>query len=128
MTSVQRYISKPIEVNAIQVNQFGDFQRAVRWIRDSGGDAVFSPALNEGAEDCIILAVDGVYVDVTAGMYIVQDPDGQFRAIREGSFKNQFERAFDEVYASGGTLPPPYKSLRVDDGPHLTSGAAQELP
>ena len=102
MTTVERYISRPIEVEAIQVKQFGDFNRAVRWIRENGGDAVFSPAIVEGASDCIILAVDGVYVDVTAGMFVVRDPDGQFRVLREGSFRQQFERAFDRVAAEQG--------------------------
>lgn len=91
MTDVRTYKARPIEIQAIQVNQFGDFNRAVRWVRERGGDATFSPALSKGGTDCIILGVDGVNIDVLPGSWVVRDPDGKFRTICDGSFVQHFK-------------------------------------
>lgn len=129
MTDVRTYTARPIEIQAIQVNQFGDFNRAVRWVRERGGDATFSPALSPGGTDCIILRVDGVNIDVLSGSWIVRDPDGQFRAVSNGSFVQYFELSEVGVAASGGTLAPPQNlSARFGDAPILRPGAALQVP
>lgn len=126
MTTPMQYVARPIEVDAIELTQYGDFTRAVRWIIEGGGDAVFSPAVADGASDCIIMTVNGVTVDVPEGSFIVRTPGGLFHPMHKEAFRQQFELADVPVTASSSGVFERPRGPRVERT--LRGGATLRLP
>ena len=96
MTEVRKYVAKPIEVEAVQLAQYGDFVRAAAWISESKGKttAYFKPASKiNGNVDTLVLLKDGNIYDVFQGDYVVRNADGEFGHLAGA----QFEASFDDL-------------------------------
>ncbi len=128
MTKPETYRALPVDVEAIELTQYGDFVRAVQWILDNGGTAYFSP--NDQA-DCLLLVTNGgTLLDAYAGSYVVRDADGNFSLWAAEAFVNAHVKVEptaepDETTPLGftGTGAPSRKG-----GAHLVGGATLPLP
>jgi hypothetical protein len=128
MTEPQKYIGKPIEVEALRVSQYGDFVRARDWINGtttSKTTAHFQQATNQHAVDLLILASPEGVLDVLEDSYIVL-VNGEFRAMSAEEFEASYARAFDAPKLDEpivGTYLPKGKP-----GKSLLGGAALQIP
>jgi len=127
MTEPQKYIGKPIEVEALRVSQYGDFVRARDWINGAGVNttAHFQQASNEYPVDKLILVSSWGVLDVLEDSYIVL-VNGEFRAMSAEEFEASYARAFDAPKLDEpivGTYLPKGKP-----GKSLLGGAALQTP
>lgn len=128
MTQPQKYIGKPVEVEAMQVSQYGDFVRARDWINETGANttAHFQQASNDQPVDRLILVSPWGVLDVLEDSYIVL-ANGDFRAVSAEEFEASYSRAFDpptqEWEGTTGTYLP-----RGKEGKSLLGGAALQIP
>lgn len=127
MIEPQKYIGKPIEVEALQVSQYGDFVRARDWINGAGTNttAHFQQASNDQPIDRLILVSSWGVLDVLEDSYIVL-VHGDFRAVSAEEFEASYARAFDTPKLDEplvGTYLPKGKP-----GKSLLGGAALQIP
>lgn len=128
MPDVRQYRKSPVTVSAIELTQYGDFIRAVRWIKDNGGEAVFSPKLSDDDTDYLIIeTLEGTF-EVGTGHFIIQGVMGEFYPCRSDIFEATYEPVNEPVaavtnsglYIGGQYIP--------SQGSHLTGGAALPIP
>lgn len=117
--SSKKYIAKDFEVEAIELKQYGDFVRAQEWVNNTRGSqvtALFSPAQNAHAIDCLILtSPDGTF-DAWQGDVVVRGI-GDFRAIDSGVFYSLFDPVPEEQAADWGVGRSVYKPfVHATDG------------
>lgn len=127
MTEPQKYIGKPIEVEALRVSQYGDFVRARDWINETGTNttAHFQQASNDYPVDKLILVSSWGVLDVLEGSYVVL-VNGEFRPMTAEEFEASFARAFDAPKLDEpivGTYLP-----KGEPGKSLLGGAALQIP
>lgn len=129
MPDVRKYRKQPVVVSAIELTQYGDFVRAVRWIKDNGGDAVFSPKMREDDTDYLIIETLEGNVEAGVGWFVIQGVQGEFYPCRGDIFRETYEPVEEPEIVTmtnsglyvGGQYVPSQPS-------HLTGGAALPLP
>lgn len=118
MTEQRKYTAKGFEVEAIELKQYGDFVRAQEWVNSTRGSqvtALFSPAQNAHAIDCLILtSPDGTF-DALPGDVVVRGI-GDFRAIDSGVFYSLFDPVPVEQAADWDMSPSTYKPFTPSNG------------
>lgn len=101
---MKQYKKKPIVVEATQLNQYGDFVRAVEWVRINGGKAHYFPSEYPGTNDHLtVVTIDGNLADVHVGDYLVRDIKGGFYPCR----RDIFEETHDCLSVEPLFLEPP---------------------
>lgn len=127
MTEPKRYRKLPVEITAIELTQYGDFVRAVQWVNDNGGSAVFSPALREGQDDYLIIHTLEGNMEAHVGWFIIQGVKGEFYPCENEIFNLTYEAvAVPEYDSLSGTGS--YVVGRPDGRTSLVGGAALSLP
>lgn len=132
MTDVKKYIAKPIEVQAVKLNQYGDFVRAAAWISESKSKATayFKPKSKiNGNVDTLVLLKDGNVFDVKEGDYIVLGPDGQFSFVSGDLFEAGYDVVVDAGHVSDwDTMSGVEYQPRGKEGASLLGAAALQMP
>lgn len=128
MTVPQRYRKLPVEVSAIELIQYGDFVRAVAWINENGGSAVFSPALHEGDVDSLIVTTIEGNMEAGVGYFIIQGVQGEFYPCLGSIFQATYEAVEAPVSPESLTGTGMHQGGRPDGRKSLMGGAAVALP
>jgi hypothetical protein len=134
MTEVRKYVAKPIEVEAVQLAQYGDFVRAAAWINESKAKAraYFKPASKiNGNVDTLVLLIDSNIHDVQVGDYVIRNSEGTFGYLRGDLFETSFNELPDDpegkthfsAWTGTGHPMPTGKP-----GKSLLGGAALQVP
>lgn len=131
MTEVRKYVAKPIEVEAVQLAQYGDFVRAAAWINESKdkAKAYFKPASKiNGNVDTLVLLIDGNVHDVQVGDYVIRNSEGRFGYLRGDLFDTSFEPTAEAVAADFDTISGTHYQPTGKPGKSLLGGAALQVP
>lgn len=128
MTVPKKYRKLPVEITAIELTQYGDFVRAVAWINDNGGSAVFSPALREGDVDSLIVTTIEGNMEAGVGWFIIRGVKGEFYPCDGDIFRLSYEAVEEPVSVENLTGTGMYQGGRPDGRKSLVGGAAVALP
>ena len=127
MTEPKRYRKLPVEITAIELTQYGDFVRAVKWVNDNGGRAVFSPAMQGSDDYLIIMTLEG-NMEARVGWVIIQGVKGEFYPCEGEIFRLTYEAVEVPLAADALTGTGSYVSSRPDGATSLVGGAAKAVP
>lgn len=122
----QTYKTREVEVQAMELKQYGDFVRAKEWINSTTSSATIAYFQQNGGDLLILAGPTGV-VDVPVGSVIVLGPAGEFYAMAAADFKAFFSIVppppADDWEGSAATYMP-----RGKEGKSLLGGAALPIP
>lgn len=128
MTVPKRYRKLPVEITAIELTQYGDFVRAVAWINENGGSAVFSPAtLHIEADSLIVTTIEG-NMEAGVGYFIIQGVQGEFYPCLGSIFQATYEAVEEPVSVNNLTGTGMYQGGGPDGRTALVGGAAKAIP
>lgn len=132
MTDVKRYIAKPIEVQAVKLNQYGDFVRAAAWITESKAreTAYFKPKSKiNGTIDTLVMLKDGNVYDIQEGDYVILTSEGSFGFVAGDLFEAAYEQVADENHFSEwDTISGVHYQPKGKEGASLLGAAALQMP
>lgn len=130
MTEVRRYRKRPVEIEAIEMTQYGDFVRAVKWINENGGNASFAEAsrANDHQDYLIITTIDGNNAEVHVGWFVVRGVQGEFYPCRGDIFLASHEIVPGPPVANSMTGTGMYVRGAPDGRTALVGGVALPLP
>lgn len=87
---IKLYRKKPVEVQAMRLVAFGDFTRAVTWIKSNGGDAWF--VNNKSAdEDYLIIGTIEGNMEARTGSWVIRGIKGEFYPCTADIFAMSYE-------------------------------------
>lgn len=78
MPDVHRYRKLSVEVEAIELTQYGDFVRALHWVVDNGGKAWFSPSEDPEIGDKLIIETLEGNFEFGVGWFVIKGVKGEF--------------------------------------------------
>lgn len=127
MTEPKRYRKLPVEITAIELTQYGDFVRAVQWVNDNGGSAVFSPKLGADGHDYLIITTLEGNMEAAVGWFIIQGVKGEFYPCEKEIFNLTYQAVevpeYDSLSGTGS-----YVVGRPDGRTSLVGGATLSVP
>jgi hypothetical protein len=132
MTDVKRYIARPIEVQAVKLNQYGDFVRAAAWITESKAreTAYFKPKSKlNGNIDTLVLLKDGNVYDIQQGDYVILTSEGSFGFVAGHLFEAAYDEVADENHFSDWGMESTSRyHPKGKEGTSLLGAAALQMP
>lgn len=105
MPDVQRYRKLPVEIEAIELTQYGDFVRAEQWINDNGGRAWFSPSDDPEIGDKLIIQTLEGDMEFGAGWFVIRGVKGEFYGCEAEIFWLTYEALVAHASGIGGDSP-----------------------
>lgn len=131
-----RYVKKPVEIQAFELKGYGDFVRAEQWVTANGGRARFSKErtvkLENGntvhfPDQLLIDTIEGT-MEAGVGWFIIQGILGEFYPCKGDIFRLSYDPVQEESF-DDPELPGTYQVGRhTKSGNHLVGGAALALP
>lgn len=132
MTDVKRYIARPIEVQAVKLNQYGDFVRAAAWITESKAreTAYFKPKSKiNGNVDTLVLLKDGNVYDIQEGDYVIRTAEGSFGFVAGHLFEAAYDVIAEDNHFSDWDMESSARyHPKGKEGTSLLGAAALQMP
>jgi hypothetical protein len=131
MTDVKVYMARPIQVEAVQLVQYGDFVRTAAWVSESKGKttAYFKPASKiNGNVDTLVLLKNGNVYDVRTGDFVIRTADGEFTHLDGDSFLSSFDELGTPVSEDWDTFSGTNYQPTGKPGRSLLGAAALQVP
>lgn len=123
MTEPRKFQKRPIVIEAVRLDGYGAFVRAVSWINGHGGKA----RLSSGPDSSDVLLIDTLEgtMEANEGWYVIKGIKGEFYPCDP----DVFVKSYDDVPAPD-VMSGPAASQIIPAGnqskklPHLSGGAA----
>lgn len=125
----QKYIKRAVEVMAIELTQYGDFVRAMKWVHDNGGSArcATEAKMGEPLVDYLIIETDTGNSEARVGDFIVRDVEGGFYPCKGSVFRSTHDLVQQPLVEPPLTLGE-YIVGQAEARKKLVGGAALALP
>lgn len=130
MTDIKRYTKKPITIEAVHLQGYGDFVRAAKWINQNGGSAVASLKNSNPDADCLIVQTIEGNMEAHLGWFVIRGIKGEFYPCDPEIFKLSYDQAEEPVTV----VPEPEPIIAREpislprSGPRLSGGEALAVP